>query len=302
MAAYITPAMLTAYPTGISWDTLVQGGNSQAQTAEQQRMCQRSSDAFDIACNQPVRAGQTTETLTGPDWRVTIANTGMARVQLSRRPVLSIGAVQYGIATANPQTLTAIPSTAYYLSYSVYDNPLNILNGVGQGNPQSLLITPGFVTWLAGRNGYLVEVQYVHGFPHAALTASASMSGTSLVVDECAGWALGTTPQVRATIYDGASTETVTVTAASAAAGPGTLTCSALAFAHSAGVLVSTLPEDVQVACIKKASSFATQRGLTAAVAVAGQGRSQPGGILAQQKQWDADFEDVASHYRAPIY
>lgn len=271
--------MLINAPLGISWSTIPSfNATSEEQLAEQTNICNRASATADARCNQTLRAANNTEDIEGPDYRLTIRQTQVARVFPSEWPVLEITQIQYGLAGGFPLSLTTLASTQYRVSQRL-TGPSGVGPSVGQGvGPSEILIAPGIVSWDAGRYGYLVRVSYVAGWPHAGLTAAATASATTVSVDECAGFAAGGLSTV-ATIYDGASTETVTVTAASASSGPGTLTLSAgLQYAHAAGVLCSTLPGNVQWAVMLYAAAEALERGATATTVPAMPGSESSGG------------------------
>ena len=114
-------------------------------------------------------------------------------------------------------------------------------------------------------------MQYLNGWPHCSLTAPASAGDTTLVVDDCTGWAPQefasnfSTDGAAGVIYDPGVQETASVTAASVASGPGTLTITpALSYAHTQGTLYSALPDQLHWASILYGISQALTRGATA--------------------------------------
>lgn len=262
---YVTPEILTAAPTGIAWSTIPPGRSvtPAQQLAEQANICLRATAQADAYCNQPLRATFDTETQTGPDFRVTYQqSTGNTKIFLYRSPVLEVVNVQVSPNTF-PRSWTTVPAGYYDVqSPTVGLDGTNAPSAGGQGSSQ-ILIAPGYVDWSLGRWGYRIKVQYINGWPHTALTASVAAGVTSLPVDDCTGWSYGGTPTA-GIVYDSGQQEVVSVTAASAQSGPGNLTiASGLQFAHSAGVLVTTLPASVQWAVTLFATAMALTRGAT---------------------------------------
>lgn len=272
---YITPQMLTNAPTGISWTIIpFPKSSSQEQLEEQTNICWRATGIVDAYCNQVLRATVDTERLSGPDFRVTVQQaTGNARIILQRWPVTEILAVQTAANAVFPRQWTAVPSGYYDIEYPIvglYGS--SAPSAAGEGG-QSIVVAPGYLDWGLGRRGYLASVSYVNGWPHTALTANASTNATTISVDDVTGFA-----GASAFVYDGASTETITVTSVTATtpltlpngggtaqAGPGTLTLSTpLTAAHSRGVVVSSLPQDILWATVLAAATQALESGITA--------------------------------------
>lgn len=264
---YVTPAMLTKAPTGISWSSIPGRNATEAQqAAEQQNLCVRATAMVDGYCNQPLRATVDTETVEGPGtFRCQIGPSGAARLLLSRSPVTSVVSGQISGAAAFPPAYTAIAGNMFRVEkplFGVYGT--SAPSAAGEGG-QAVLLAPGYVSWGFGRGSSLVQVTYVNGWPHGSLTAAVSKGATSIVVDDITGW-LGAV----GTIHDGSSQETVAVSAVTptttgAISGPGTLTlASGLLYDHAAGTLVTTLPGTVIQATILFCVAQALQRGATA--------------------------------------
>jgi hypothetical protein len=264
---YVTPAMLTAAPTGIAWSTVgatVRPTPAQ-QLAEQQNLCYRATAQIDGWCNQPLRATMDTETLYGPgDMRFTLRGP-VARLLLSRSPVTSVAGGQVAFAGTFPSQWTAIPAVAWQVEkplIGVYGTTSPGASGEGGAG---VLLAPGYITGI--RYGWVVQCQYINGWPHAGLTAAATAGTSTLTVDDCTGWGppAGMSSGATGTAHDPGQQETIAVTAASAVNGPGTLTLAApLAFSHQPGVMVTTLPGTVVQAAILAACSQALVRGATA--------------------------------------
>lgn len=264
---YITPDILTSAPTGIAWNTIpVPQATARAQEEEQFRICQRATGACDSKAGQPLRATIDSENIDGPDWRITINQTGVARVTCARWPVLKIISAQVSPATAFPRVWTPIPTTALDFAYSPVGEQGTIDLGEAGDGASAIVVSPGFLSWAYGRNGLRLNIVYINGWPHAGLTANAAENDTALVVDDVTGWA-----GVRGTIKDGSQQEDLTVSSvvaangSSPATGPGTLTLSTgLTWAHKSGILVTTLPPIIEWAAILKAVAQALLRGGTA--------------------------------------
>lgn len=305
LTPYVTPAMLIAAPTGIAWDTIPPGRSvtDQQRTAEQLNICMRATSSVDSWCNQVLRATVDTETVTGPNFRMTFQQaTGNARIILSRWPVLQVTQVQVSPNAAIPRQWTTLAAGSAVPEWQ----PLGVYgasqpSGAGEGG-QSILVAPGAVTWGLGRSGYAVQVTYVNGWPHCSLTSAVLAGASSIAVDDCTGWTtVGPTtadqPGAAGVIYDAGSQEVAQVTAASAAAGPGTLTLAApLQHPHAAGVLFSSMPASVQWATILFATAEALTRGATSTTV-----QSIPGGSGSGQGRAGLQgLSDMAQKQLAP--
>ena len=268
LTPYVTPELLVNAPTGISWSTIPPGRavTPEQRLAEQLNICMRASAQADTYCNQVLRATVDNEFHDGPDFRVTLQrSTGNTRVILQRWPVLQVLSVQVS-PNSFPRQWTTVPAGMFDV-----ENPVvglygtNAPSAAGEGG-QSILIAPGFLSWVNGRWGFRLQIQYVNGWPHTSLTAASTAGATTVTVDDCTGWAPFTQGANGATgvVYDSGQQEVVQVTAASATSGPGTLTlASPLQFQHVAGTLVSTLPASVMWAVIMMGSAIALTRGAT---------------------------------------
>ena len=272
LTPYVTPEILTQAPTGISWSTIPPGRDVtyEMRLAEQSNICQRASSQVDAYCNQVLRASIDNEQFSGPNFRMTIQNgTGNTRMILQRWPILEVLSVQVAANAVFPRQWTSLSANMWDIEWP----PLGLYGtnapaSAGEGG-QSIVIAPGTTSWCLGRQGYLVRVSYINGWPHTGLTAAATAGDSTITVDDCTGWAItseatGVTGAT-GTIYDSGSQEVIKVTAASAASGPGTLSLAApLTFNHNAGTLVTTLPQSVMWATILFCTSIALTRGATA--------------------------------------
>lgn len=257
LTPYVVPGdALTGWPVGVDYDTIPMGSTvvTGQKTAALYNMCQSATTQVDSYCNQPLRATLATETQSGPDYYLTVqVGSGLGRMVLQRWPVTQIIGVQVAAAGGFPRQWTTVPAGYWDIERPVQGlYGTNAPSAAGEGG-QAILIAPGYLNWCNGRNGLRMQVQYMHGWPHAGLTTQGTAGTSALAVDDCTGWApAGSTSAANSTtgaigvIYDGASQETITCTAASATAGPGTLTlASPTTYAHNAGVMVSALPADV---------------------------------------------------------
>lgn len=232
----------------------------------------RASNRADAICSQPLRSTLSVEQVQGPDYRMTVDHSGVARVMLSRWPVTEVLAGRVSPRAAIPRSWSSVPVAAIALE----DPPITLLSpaveGAAGAGGQAVLVAPGYVSWRAGRNGYTCEISYLNGWPHAGVTADAAANSEAVEVDDVTGMAGAT-----CFFYDGSATETVTVASAVATspitlpaggtvnAGPGTLTLSApLAYEHEAGTVVSALPQDIAWAVIMLAAAQVLAEGATA--------------------------------------
>ena len=277
---YITPAMLTSAPTGVSWSIIpFPKATTEQQFAEQTAICHRATTMLDGFVNQTLRATIDTEQRSGPgDYRINIEqSTGNTRWILSRWPITQILAIQVSGNAVFPRQWTQVTNGMW----DIEDPPLGVygtyLSGGSAGSGgQSILIAPGYAGWWMGRKGYRFSATYINGWPHAGISTSAIAGATTLSVDDVTGFAGAT-----AYIYDGAQSETVhinSVTAnnnavlpnggGTAPAGPGTITLSTpLVFSHAGStpstVIISALPSDVIWAAILAATAQALEAGIT---------------------------------------
>jgi hypothetical protein len=271
LSPYVTPEVLIAAPTGISWSTIPPG---QAVTpaqryAEQSNICARATAQADSYCNQVLRATLDTDVFRGPNFRaVVLTGSRNGRIVMQRGPVLDVVSVQVAASNQFPHQWVTVPAGYYEPEYP----PIGIYgssapSAAGEGG-QAIIISPGYLNWSNGRDGIIVRVQYYNGFPHCGLTAASAIGDTTINVDDCTAWAI-TTPfsdvtGATGTVYDSGQQETVQVTASSVTSGPGVLTLAApLVFSHVQGTVVSTLPQSVMWAVTLFGTGMALTRGAT---------------------------------------
>jgi hypothetical protein len=283
-----------------------QNVNQAQRSAEQVNILGRATARADGYCKQVLRATAATEQLYGPDYYVTVQNgSGLGRAILSFWPVLQITSVQVS-PNVFPRQWVTVPSGFWDIERPAITFYGTVAPSAAPVGGQAILISQGYVSWWNGRNGFAVRVSYINGWPHTSLTATATpvTSGAqTIAVDDCTGWAItGEFGQVGAAglVYDSGAQETVQVTAASAVSGPGTLTLAApLGFSHSAGVMVTTLPQSVIDATILFSAAQALQRGATSTTVHAIPGG--PGGGAGGPDRLIATAEKLLDPFRATI-
>jgi hypothetical protein len=281
LTPYVTPEILQNAPTGVTWKTIPwSGATADEQRAEQMNICMRATSMAETTCNNVLRATIDTETLYGPDFRVTVnSSTWVTRCEMSRYPVTQVLSGQVSNAASFPPQWVPIAGSQFAVErpvIGIYGSSAPSNSGDGG---QAVLIAPGYVSWFNGRRGYQIEITYVNGWPHTSLTSAVTPGATTVQVDDCTGWGPVTTGGTGGSgiFYDGNDQETGTVLAASAQSGPGTLSLStALTFGHGAGTVFSTFPAQVMQAVILLAASEALVRGSTATViqSIAGTGQA----------------------------
>ena len=266
---YCTPAELVSAPTGLSWSTIppYKGTTPAQQLAEQVNILGRATAQCDTYVNQVLRATLDTEQISGPDFRVTVmTGVGNGRVILSRWPIMSIVSIQVAPNGVFPRQWTTLPAGSYDVEHPIIGVYGSVAPSDSADGGQSIVISPGYVNWCGGRNGVLLRITYVNGWPHTSLTSDVAVGATSLPVDDCTGWAVtgefGNTGAA-GTVYDSGQQETVQVSAATATSGPGNLTVPATTFGHKAGTMITALPQSVIWATILFASAQALTRGST---------------------------------------
>jgi hypothetical protein len=267
--------MLTQASTGISWSSIPPGGaragvTDEMRLAVQGTICAAATALVDERCHQPLRATIDTLEIYAPGARSLIPRDARrpATLLTTRWPVLSV--VSIGISpNAFPRSFTPVADGMYAPKYPVVGMYGSVAPASAGEGGNAISVAAGYLHHRAGREAFLVQVEYINGWPHTSLTAPATATATTVEVDDCTGWAItstvGDVVGATGTVYDPGGQEVIQVESASAAAGPGTLTLAApLGSDHNAGVMVSTLPQSVVWATILYACDIALQRGATA--------------------------------------
>jgi hypothetical protein len=284
IAPYISPTTLQNAPTGIDFSTIpaTPSFDPAANAAELWNLCTRATAMADQYCNQTLRATVDTEVLHGPDYRVTAGpaagggsvspywgTTGYnTRAIMARWPILSVTQVQVSPNNVWPRTWTTLPAgmaEPEYPPWGLYNSvaPASDANG-----SQAILIAPGWVTWCHGRNGFILQITYVNGWPHSEITSNVVAGATTISVSDTTGWAVSnyqaTITGATGIVKDAGLQETFKVLSGSATSGPGTLTLSSpLVYPHDAGTLITTIPAAIEQACVLFCCAQALIRGAT---------------------------------------
>lgn len=266
---YVSPEMLMAAPTGISWSTIgsASGKPTQAEIfAEVANICARASAMVNSMVNSTLRATVDTETLYGPgDFRCQLQPNGRARLLMSRLPIISVVGGQWTPASAFPAQYTPIAANQFRVERPVGGSFGSSAPGGSGDGGQSILLAPGIITWAFGRLAYEVQVTYVNGWPHCSNTAACNSGDTSIQVDDITGWLNAT-----GTVHSSSGQEVIQVTSVTPATtgaitGPGTLgLATPLVYQHQMGTIVTTLTDSVQQAVILLCVAQALVRGATA--------------------------------------
>jgi hypothetical protein len=263
--------MLLSSNFGISWSTFPKPGASIAeQVAAQLDICSTLTAEMDTLANMHLRATQDVEQEFGPDLIITIRRNGWARFRLSAWPILQLVGGQVSPSSANPPAWSTIPATAMITEHSMLPLTGSSVPSASGPGPTAALIAPGYVDWANGRDGYLVQVTSINGFPVCGIDQSASVG----------------------VIYDPPFRESVTVIGATpdtagAISGSGTLSLTTpLQFAHAPlvgstsqadqRILLSAMPPALIQAGYYFATFYGLMRGATAAVMQSGRGGAAP--------------------------
>jgi hypothetical protein len=276
---YVTPPLLRAATTGITWSTIPNRGATEAQQlAEQMNICARASAMLEANANQVLRATLNVETFVGPgSFRCQVnGSTGVARLLTSATPVTSVVGGRSSPTAAFPPQWTTIAADQFRPEQPISSA---VPSAAGDGG-QAILAAPGVVSWWWGRQSTMLEVTYVSCWPHTSLTAAAAAGATSLTVSDITGWtAAGGTVYDVGGFQEFVQVTTVTPTVTGAVSGPGVLAlAAATAFPHDPGVLVTAMPEGLMQAGIYLSVAQALQRGATATVVQSASGGAAGGG------------------------
>lgn len=279
-APYITPAMLLGFATGIAWNSWpARNSTDQQRYAAQLNVCARATGMVDLRLNMPVRATVNVETFRGPGtFEVQNDAAGVTKILTSRNLVTAVLGGRISASGAFPPSWTTIPADQFEPANSVGTAPGSTAPGAAGDGGQTIRLAPGWVNWWAGRESSRLEVRYVSGWPHASLSAAAAAAETTVAVDDITAWD-GAVGVVYDDVQEAVTVSSVTPDVADAVTGPGTLTLTVgLSNPHEAGVLVSCLPANIQLATAYLASAEALQRGATATAVQAISGSSTGGG------------------------
>lgn len=301
--------MITNAPTGVSWSIIpFPKSTSAQQLAEQYNICWRATGMVDSFCNQVLRATVDTERLNGPDYRFTVQNsTGNARLMLSRWPITQVLQVAVSPNTF-PRSWQIVPSGYYEVERPPIDAYGSTAPTAAGDGGQTVLVSAGYTGWWNGREGYTTATSYLNGWAHSSLTAASSTGANTLTVDDVTSMT-----GARVFIYDGAETEMVTVSSVTAnqnfqlpygtntvPAGPGTVTLTGnTLYPHSAGSVVSAMPQAILWAAVLACTEQALESGITAVTVQNLPGSQTVGGQ--GLKALDQEFKEILRPYRRVI-
>lgn len=300
--------MIQNAPTGMPWNIIPfpKASNAQ-QKAEQVNICWRATNRVDAWCNQPLRSTLNSETLQGPDYRLTVGNSGVGRAITSRWPVTELLGGQVSPRATFPRQWQQIPASAMDMESPPMGTYGTTVEGAAGAGDQAVLIAPGYVSWACGRNGYTAQLAYLNGWPHAGLTAAALAGAMQLQVDDVTSFT-----GASAFLYDGGLTEVVQVLSVAATSpvtlfngtvvqtGPGTLTLAApLAAGHVEGITVSALPQDVAQATILFGAAQILDAGVTSITVQTVSGSKQS--AQSDRQSLIDEAQDILRPYRRVI-
>ncbi len=300
--------MLQRAPTGIPWD-MIPAPNATAaeQQAEQLNICWRATNDVDRTCNQPLRATLDVEEEIGPDYRITV-HANAATLLASRWPVIQIIGGQWSPASSFPPVWTPIPASAIRARTQLIGTFGTSAPGAAGAGPSEIEISRAYLPSFGGRDTLRLQVAYLNGWPHAGITDAVAAGALSVPVDDVTGMA-----GASVFLYDDASTEVVQVASVAAAnpvnwppdaavpvsvpTGPGTLTLLApTQFEHTAGVVISALPQDISLATINLAAAQVLDAGASSLQmgSLAGSQVTTSGGASSLRAQAQLTLRDYA--------
>ena len=313
LTPYITPALLLENNFGIDWASFPKpGASTAAQVSAQLDICTQVTSEMD-ALSLTLRANIDTETEQGPDFIITTRANRWARFRLSNWPVIQVLSAQVSPSSATPPNWTSIPLNSLMTDHAGITVGGNIIPSGSAPGPSAVLIGPGYVDWSNGRNGYLVQVSTITGFPTCGIDVTALAGATSIHVDDITGWWDGANGAF-GTIYDPPYREPamvagVTPDTVGTVSGPGTLTLSqGLQFSHYpqvnvAGqadqrILFTTFPATLLQAGYYLAIYYGLIRGATGAVMQSSRGQTSPSGMKSANDWHDRAVEILSRFAR----
>jgi hypothetical protein len=301
--------MLLENNNGVDWTTFPKpGATLAAQIAAQESICARVTSEMD-ALAQTLRATVNVEQEQGPDFAVTTRSNGWVRFRSANWPIIQIVGAQCCSSGLVPPTWTSIPVAALMTEHTGLPATGSIVP-TGATGPTAILIGPGYVDWANGRNGYLIQITTISGFPVAGIDVAANAGDHFIHVDDITGWWNGTAG-ARGIIYDSPYREEAVVAGATpdvtgAITGPGTLLLTqALSFNHvpivgpyqpAQRVLFSAMPSALITAGLYLATYYGLVRGATGAVMQSSRGVSAPSGKQGANT-WRDDAKEILSRW-----
>jgi len=212
MNPYSLPLDIQSAPLGVSWQSIGSPGSTKPDTSQNTAallsICLTATTEVEAECNQRLACQVITEQLVGPGHRIGIQNSGMARFITSFTPVSKVVAGLVAPVGVPHPNYTLIPAGNAYPEEQPAATGLTTPYQFG-GGMAAIMINPAYMGWGWGREGTLVVMQYLNGWPNAQLTEDAAAGATTLEVSEVAGMT-----GADVWISDGGYMEEVSVTSA----------------------------------------------------------------------------------------
>jgi len=270
---------------------------------------------MDTIANMTLRATQDTETELGPDFIITLKSNGWARFRMTTWPILYLVSGEVSPASSGVSTGILIPGSALMPEHSGLPHTGSLVPSVSPG-PTAAMIAPGYVDWNNGRNGYVVSITSISGWPVCGIDVAASAGASSIHVDDITGWWLDDSGGSRGTIYDPPLREVVTASGVmpditGEITGSGTLSlANPLQFSHTPNVggsaqadqriLLSAMPAALIQAGYYFGNHYGLLRGATAAVMQSARGTAAPSSLKAANDWYAMGVEQVSRFARVP--
>lgn len=248
MQLYLTPAEFRAAPHGVGTQNLVDGGTADEQDAALLEVIIRAGGWIDNFCDQPLLAGEYTETTTA---RVSRAGEFLIHPGRTNENVTAITALAYG---ARASSLSAVTDLAdVWVGDGLFRVPIGAAV-LGYPAIQLGRLRPG--------DPWIVRYTFSAGWVGTRLTAEASAGGSTVTVEDAAGIAAniaaGEGREVF-TIWAGKNTERVT---ALGIVGNVVTIAGTLAHNHLVGDGFHNIPGELKGAAVKvTAAEITSARG-----------------------------------------
>ena len=243
---YITAAEYKQAPTAIDYDNLVADSTDPlVQDAELNNAIARGSSWMDTFCNQSLGAKTITE-----QQRARLRPDGFLTVHPRYNPIVAVTSMSYGIT---PTQMVSFPDVSVgWVEDQQFIMPYTTANisYSSQGPLQ-------FGMPAIPRAQVFCQYTYINGYATTVLSANASVGATSITVAN----AIGITPGLSMTIYNGKNTETITVASNYTFGSTTVPLVTALGYAQTSGVGVSALPPAVKEAAILATTAMIKVRG-----------------------------------------
>jgi hypothetical protein len=256
---YLTIAEYKQAPTAVDVDDLVGGGTQAINNQELANVVARASSWIDSYCGQVLGATTDTEAM-----RARVDRNGFLTIHPRFFPIVEVVSLSYGVL---PNSIAPIDVSTVWIENQSIVVPLTGINMAFSNGP--IQFNGNYSTTQES----FVSVKYVNGYANTVLTSNVSASATSIPVSDLAAFL----PGGQFAIYDGSNTELLNVASTfTPTSGAGSLPISTqLAYAHTNGISVSTLPPAIKQAAIYVTSAILKARGNAALV----MGNITPGAV-----------------------